>query len=299
MALPTCCRSTTSCRWRRAAVTTLPTCVSFARSITDAGTRAAPATAPLQPRREGDLAEGRSRLPSRSVTQRDGRITGCKLSRSGAVRKRDRRVHHRDVCCSSPAVRRRTSEHRRYPTAGPIGLRSTPPARLMLAFPPPLRPLPAPAAHSPPVRRRTSERQRYPAAVAIGLRRTPPARLMPAFPPPLRTQPVQRRTHRRFGAEPASAGGTRPQGRSDSAARRRFGAEPTHAAGRERSFADRHRGAPRGACAADRGGHGSAAASTRNPHARGARGGTFRRRYGARCGGGTVEPAATRTRSPA
>ena len=270
MALPTCCRSTTSCRWRRAAVTTLPTCVSFARSITDAGTRAAPATAPLQPRREGDLAEGRSRLPSRSVTQRDGRITGCKLSRSGAVRKRDRRVHHRDVCCSSPAVRRRASERRRFPAAGPIGLRRTPPARLMLAFPPPLRPLPAPAAHSsaarrrtserrrytttgpiglrsmppdwlmlafppplrtppapaahsPAVRRRTSERRRYPAAGPIGLRSMPPARLMLAFPPPLRTPPAPAAHSPAVRPEPASAGGTRPQGRSDSAACRRLG----------------------------------------------------------------------------
>ena len=39
---PPCYRSTTSCRWRRAAVTTFPTCVSAARSITGGGTRAAP-----------------------------------------------------------------------------------------------------------------------------------------------------------------------------------------------------------------------------------------------------------------
>ena len=57
VALPTCCKSTTSCRWRRAAVTTLPTCVSVARFITDGGTRAAPATAPLQPRRAVGLAD--------------------------------------------------------------------------------------------------------------------------------------------------------------------------------------------------------------------------------------------------
>ena len=41
----------------QAAVTTLPTCVSFAPSITDAGTRAAPATAPLQARRAVGLAD--------------------------------------------------------------------------------------------------------------------------------------------------------------------------------------------------------------------------------------------------
>ena len=44
---------------------------------------------------------------------------------------------------------------------------------------------------------------------------------VPAPAPP--TAGSQRRAHRRFGAEPASAGGTRPQGRSDSAARRRLG----------------------------------------------------------------------------
>ena len=81
----------------------------------------------------------------------------------------------------SPAVRRRTSEHRRYPAARPIGLRSSPPARLMPAFPSPLPTLPAPATHSPTVRRR-SERRRYSATGPIGLRSTPPAWLMLAFP---------------------------------------------------------------------------------------------------------------------
>ena len=47
---PTWCRSTTSCRWRRAALTTWSICVCAAPSITDGGTRAVPATAPHRPR---------------------------------------------------------------------------------------------------------------------------------------------------------------------------------------------------------------------------------------------------------
>ena len=56
---------------------------------------------------------------------------------------------------------------------------------------------------------------------------------------------------------------TGPGQRAGSARLTWFGAEPARAAGRECSFSGRHRGAPRGACAAARGGHGSAAASTR------------------------------------
>ena len=74
-----------------------------------------------------------------------------------------------------------------------------------------------------------------------------------------------------LGAEPASAAGTGPGQRAESARHQRFGAEPAAAAGRERWFSDRHRAAPGGASAAARGRHRSGATITRiltrAPHA--------------------------------
>ena len=154
----------------------------------------------------------------------------------------------------APAVPGRTADRTPH---------SSPPARLMPAFPSPLPTLPAPATHSPTVRRR-SERRRYSATGPIGLRSTPPAWLMLAFPPPLCTPPVpaahspavRRRTssrHRypghRADRTPQHAAGSADAGfsrlrsarsRSQRRTRRQFGAEPARAAGRECSFSGRH-----------------------------------------------------------
>ena len=75
----------------------------------------------------------------------------------------------------------------------------------------------------------------------------------------------QRRTCRRFGAEPESAAGSGPGQRAGSARHARFGAEPAAAAGSKRWFSYRHRAARQGVCAAARAWHGSAAVSTRIP----------------------------------
>ena len=252
---------------------------------------ALPASAPAA----AGLAAARVRAPGSAATGPGGALTGGSAQNQQAPavpgRRADRTPQHAvgwadagfpasaprtlpAPAAHSPAVRRRTSKRRRYRAAGPIGLRSMPPARLMPAFPPPLRTLPAPAAHLPVVRRRTSSRHRYPAAGPIGLRSTPPDWLMLAFPPPLRPLPA-----------PAPHS---PAVRRRTKSRRRQGMfvlGPTL-----RCTAGGVRGRPR---AARQGGR-----QQLNPPARGARGGTFRRRYGARCGGGTVEPAATGIRSP-
>ena len=169
----------------------------------------------------------------------------------------------------------------------------------MLAFPPPLCTPPAPAAHSPAVRRRTSERRWYRAGVATRLCTTLPTRPKP--PSPLSARPpagpashspaVRRRTSERRAYRPRAAsriGATHLVRRRTSERRGQgmFVLGPT-----PRRTAGGVRGCPRAARQRGR--------QHPNPPARGARGGTFRRRYGARCGAGTVEPVATGTRSPA
>ena len=114
--------------------------------------------------------------------------------------------------------------------------------------------------------------------------------------------------HHRFGAEPAKAAETGPGQRAGSARHHRFGAEPAGSAGTGMAIGFRTtlpaRLMPGSAHPLPRPPASPTPAQRcrrqhPHPHARGARGGTSRLPYGARCGGGAVGPAATRTRSPA
>ena len=173
-----------------------------------------------------------------------------------------------------PPVRRRTSSRRGYPIRVAIGLRTNPPARLIPASQPPLRPLPPPAARSPAVRRRTGERSqcRSPAASRSGV--APPVRRRTSKPRPLRAPGSEQKRH---GSTGSAQNQQAPRAGNVSAP---TGTEP-HQEVRARLPGDgrqRRRRHP-------------------NPHARAARGGTPRRQWDPRCASYRSAPAPLRGRS--
>ena len=221
------------------------------------------------------------------------------LRKRGGARSAERRPLH-----GTP--RRASSILLCPPSAGLPELRWAPDPRQARRLAPPVRlvraracPRPRlPAVRSPRVRLLPAPRHLVllPAVFPL-LLRPPPARLMPALPvlplpaPAAHSPAVRRRTSERRAYRPRAAsriGATHLVRRRTSERRGQgmFVLGPT-----PRRTAGGVRGCPRGARQRGR--------QQLNPPARGARGGTFRRRYGARCGAGTVEPVATRTRSPA